>query len=242
MNTHSPQRPSIVSLICGAFLAFDLGVLTILAWRIFVVEGNHWSFDNRILIWVSAAQVLILLAIALSRKSFAGIIRLSFVLGILTLAVSWLCIEWNLVLPYHQWIERGMPTSGNQKTDRKAGSSQLRFSAWKALLDLGKVSLREFKGCSFATLPEHRDMHTFVASVMGAGVGVAKPEGEPKPYGEAKYLLGLRCQSQAGSDRWFVCSLDSNDLRRTGEEHLGLSFQFDSSTRQINKESIKCFY
>lgn len=104
-----PQRSSFVSLICGAFLAFDLVVLVILAWRVFVVEGNHWSFDNSRLIWALAAQILVLLAIAASRKSSARLITLTATVGVLTLVASWACVEWNLLVPYDQWSKRGMP-------------------------------------------------------------------------------------------------------------------------------------
>lgn len=138
--------------------------------------------------------------------------------------------------------KKSSPTSRNQRLDRRGDLSHVRFSAWKALLALGPAPLRDFGGCAFATLPEHRNIHTFVASVIGAGVGAAADVTEPKSYGEPRYLLRLKCQSQAGSDRVFVCSLDAHGLQRTGDEHMGLSFQFDSSNSEINKESIKCFY
>lgn len=129
MNPRSPQRSTILTLTCGAFLAINIFILSILTWRVFVVEGNHWSFDHSILIWPLAAQVLGLLTIRITQKNPTGLVTLTSIIGVLTLVASWVCIEWNLLVPYHQWIKRGMPApwtrgaSANQTQVRDATSA-----------------------------------------------------------------------------------------------------------------------
>lgn len=103
-----PQN-SFTAILCGVFLSADLIILLIFSWRVFLADANHWSLDNSKLIWPLVVQVLALFTLRLTQTRPRRLLSLTSLIGLLTLAVSWGCIEWNLLVPYEQWLRRGMP-------------------------------------------------------------------------------------------------------------------------------------
>jgi hypothetical protein len=97
----------VTRLVAASVALLNLAWIGLLAWRLWVVPENHWAWDQRGVVTILAVELgLIWVSRGWWRGCELALVAAPAMVGLgLTLAT----LEFNGLLPYNLWIQRGMP-------------------------------------------------------------------------------------------------------------------------------------
>lgn len=125
---------SSLQLAAGLCFCINLTLLTLLSWRLWFVEENHWAADHRLALIALIPQVP--LAWLARHRLLQGAMVTSWAVVVGLTIIS---VHYNALLPYNLWIERGMPAKWTTNAPRGPKTVSTRVSSRGDWVDFESV-------------------------------------------------------------------------------------------------------